>query len=89
MDGIQELGLVAISLRQTEAQTNMLKGQIKKWFDDRGFGFIQPDDGGDDIFARVSVIEGGRGTPQIGTQVTYETIKDPRTGKVRAANVRY
>ena len=51
-----------------------------KWFNDaKGFGFIEPDEGGDDVFAHFSVVqmEGFRTLKQ-GSRVTYELMQGPK-----------
>lgn len=61
-----------------------------KWFNDtKGFGFIQPDDGGQDAFVHISAVErsGLRGL-QEGQKVSYEMIQDKRSGKTSAGNLR-
>jgi CspA family cold shock protein len=60
-----------------------------KWFNDqKGYGFIQPDDGGKDVFVHVSAVEraGMRGLVE-GQKVTYELQTDRRTGKISAGNL--
>ena len=60
-----------------------------KWFNDqKGYGFIQPDDGGKDVFVHVSAVEraGMRGLVE-GQKVTYELQTDRRTGKTSAGNL--
>lgn len=61
-----------------------------KWFNDgKGYGFISPDEGGDDVFVHFSAIqtEGFR-TLKEGQKVTFETEPDPKdSGKLRAVNV--
>jgi cold shock protein len=57
----------------------MYKGTVK-WFNDaKGFGFIEPEGGGDDVFAHFSAIqmEGFRTLKQ-GGQVTYELVQGPK-----------
>ncbi len=52
-----------------------------RWFDpDKGFGFIAPDDGGDDVFVHFSAIAdtGGFRTLQEGARVEYEATPGPR-----------
>ena len=61
-----------------------------KWFNaEKGFGFIQNDEGGDDIFVHFSAIQSeGFRTLSEGQKVTFDTEPDPKnTGKLRAANV--
>ena len=60
-----------------------------KWFNDqKGYGFIQPDDGGKDVFVHVSAVErsGLRGLVE-GQKVSYELQTDRRTGKMSAVNL--
>jgi CspA family cold shock protein len=59
---------------------------IVKWFNaNKGFGFIQPDAGGPDVFVHVSAIERA-GLPQLveGQKVGYELLVDKRSGKFSA-----
>lgn len=60
------------------------KGQLKKWKDDRGFGFIQPDDGGKEVFLHISAVKRASRRPQVGDTIFYEPITEP-DGKIRAA----
>lgn len=67
----------------------MPSGKVK-WFNaNKGFGFIQPDDGGEDVFVHASALEqSGLPTLNEGQKVTYEIHTSPRTGKSTAANLR-
>ena len=59
---------------------------IVKWFNlQKGFGFIQPDSGGTDVFVHVSAVEraGLRGLAE-GQKVSYEIVVDRRSGKSSA-----
>ena len=49
----------------------MASGKVKFFNDEKGFGFITPDDGGKDIFVHISGVEGG-GPLQEGDSVSYE-----------------
>lgn len=60
-----------------------------KWFNEqKGFGFIQPDSGGNDVFVHISAVEraGMRGLAE-GQKVSYEMETDKRSGKQSAGNL--
>jgi CspA family cold shock protein len=60
-----------------------------KWFNsEKGYGFIQPDDGGADVFVHISAVEqaGMRGLNE-GQKISYEVQPDRRTGKSSATNL--
>ncbi len=59
------------------------------WFNtQKGFGFIQPDDGGKDIFVHISAVEqaGLRGLKD-GQKLAFELVTDKRTGRQSAGNL--
>ena len=60
-----------------------------KWFNfEKGFGFIQPDDGGSDAFVHVSAVErAGMNDLREGQKISFDLAKDARTGKMSAANL--
>jgi len=60
-----------------------------KWFNDaKGFGFIQPDDGGSDVFAHFSAVQmDGFRTLKQGSRVDFELVQGPK-GQL-AQNIRY
>ncbi len=57
-----------------------------KWFNSqKGFGFIQPDDGGKDAFVHISAVErAGMTDLREGQKVDFELVTDQRTGKASA-----
>jgi len=65
----------------------MAQGKVK-WFNpDKGFGFIEQDDGGPDVFVHFSVIEmNGYRSLEEGQRVSYETAQGPKG--IQASNVR-
>ena len=63
----------------------MVKGVLKTWKEDRGFGFIKPDDGGKDIFIHISSLKGVSRRPTTGDVIYYQIAKDNR-GKYKAIN---
>lgn len=60
-----------------------------KWFNSqKGFEFIQPDDGGVDAFVHVSAVErAGMSDLREGQKISFDLAKDARTGKMSAANL--
>ena len=63
------------------------KGVLKTWKDDRGFGFIKPDDGSDDIFIHISALKGSERRPYRGETVYYQ-VEHGDDGKSKAVNAR-
>jgi cold shock protein len=59
---------------------------IVKWFNSqKGFGFIQPQSGGPDVFVHISAVErAGLNGLNEGQKVSYEIVADRRTGKSSA-----
>jgi CspA family cold shock protein len=63
----------------------MAIGTVKWYNPDKGFGFIQPDDGSKDAFVHVSAIErAGMTGLREGQKISFELLKDTRTGKMSA-----
>ena len=62
---------------------------VVKWFNgQKGFGFIQPDDGGQDVFVHISAVEvSGLGSLNEGQKVSYD-IERGQQGKVSAVNLK-
>ena len=69
--------------------SNMATGTVK-WFNStKGFGFIQPDNGGPDAFVHISAVErAGLRDLQEGQKLTYELIADRKSGKMSADNLK-
>lgn len=65
----------------------MATGTVKFFNQDKGFGFITPDNGGTDVFVHVSAVEGGISLRD-GQKVSYDVGQDRKTGKSKAENVR-
>ncbi len=62
------------------------EGRLKSWNDERGFGFIEPRDGGQDIFVHASALPTRFGRPQPGQSLSFQ-VELNRDGKKRATNV--
>ena len=61
-------------------------GKIKMFNDEKGFGFIKPDDGGEDVFFHVSALREGDEVMR-DKAVSFEMGTDPKTGKTKAVSV--
>lgn len=63
-------------------------GTVKFYNDEKGFGFIKPDDGGADVFVHVSAIErSGLGQLTQGARISFETEPDKRGKGPKAVNL--
>jgi uncharacterized membrane protein YsdA (DUF1294 family)/cold shock CspA family protein len=62
------------------------RGTLKSWNDQKGFGFIRPEQGGEDVFAHISAVHGER-RPLVGDRVLYVAGRDPQ-GRLRAEHLR-
>jgi len=67
----------------------MATGTVK-WFNSaKGFGFIQPDSGGTDVFVHISAVERAGLSGLIdGQKVSFEEERDPKRGKTSAVNLK-
>ncbi len=66
----------------------MQTGTVKFYNDQKGYGFIQPDTGGKDVFVHATALEraGLRGLSE-GQKVSFDTAEDRRTGKVAVSTI--
>jgi cold shock protein len=69
-------------------ETFVATGTVKRFNEQKGYGFIQPDNGGKDVFVHISAVEraGMRGLAE-GQKISYEVESDRRTGKESATNL--
>jgi cold shock protein len=67
----------------------MAQGTVK-WFNaSKGFGFIQPDNGGADAFVHISAVErAGLSSLSEGQKVQFDLVADRRSGKMSADNLK-
>jgi CspA family cold shock protein len=88
--------MIAAGLRDASGRLNallqqrlsMTNGTVKFYNSQKGYGFIAPDDGGQDVFVHATALEraGIRGLAD-GQKVTYETSRDSRTGKIAVSTL--
>jgi CspA family cold shock protein len=66
----------------------MATGTVKWFNSEKGYGFIQPDDGGKDVFVHISAVEqAGMRALNEGQKIRFEVIADRRSGKSSAGNL--
>ena len=66
----------------------MTKGTVKFYNAQKGFGFIQPEDGGNDVFVHATALErAGINNIVEGQKVSFDTQLDSRSGKTAVANI--
>jgi CspA family cold shock protein len=67
----------------------MTQGTVKWFNNQKGFGFIQPDDGSKDVFVHISAVErAGMQNLNEGQKIVFDLVADRRTGKSSADNLR-
>ena len=67
----------------------MSTGTIKWFNSQKGYGFIQPDDGSKDVFVHISAVEqAGMYDLREGQKLSYELVQDSRSGKVSAGDLK-
>ena len=83
------LGLPALRCICTaRKQQTMKTGTVKFYNGQKGFGFIAPDEGGNDVFVHASALErAGIRSLAEGQKVSFETAKDQRTGKIAVSTL--
>lgn len=66
----------------------MEKGTVKFYNDQKGYGFIQPDNGGKDVFVHATALQrSGMNALSEGQKVSFETGEDRRTGKIAVTTI--
>jgi cold shock protein len=66
----------------------MNTGTVKFYNDQKGFGFIQPDNGGKDVFVHATALErAGIRSLSEGQKVAFDTAEDRRSGKIAVSNI--
>jgi CspA family cold shock protein len=83
---------VAMNVRQSapvgafQRRPDMAQGTVKFFNSQKGFGFIQPDDGGKDVFVHISAVErAGMSSLNEGQKLSYDVVSE--RGKLAAANL--
>jgi cold shock protein len=66
----------------------MMNGIVKFYNAQKGFGFIQPEDGSKDVFVHATALErAGMSNLSEGQKVSFDTQEDRRTGKIAVGNI--
>jgi CspA family cold shock protein len=75
-------------IHYSEKDYPMNTGTVKFYNDQKGFGFIQPDNGGKDVFVHATALErGGIRGLRDGQKVVFDTAEDRRSGKIAVNNI--
>lgn len=75
-------------LNAIERKIVMTVGTVKFFNMTKGFGFIQPDNGGPDVFVHISAVErSGLHSINEGQKLSFDAVKNDRNGKIAAENL--
>src|SRR3712207_4863500 len=81
--------VVAFHRMQEQRERFVATGTVKWFNEQKGYGFIQPDSGGKDVFVHISAVErSGLRSLSEGQKISYELETDRRTGKQSAGNLK-
>jgi cold shock protein len=84
--GRRDIASVLDADRRFQRRRDMAQGKVKFFNSQKGFGFIQPNDGGPDVFVHVSAVErAGMSTLNEGQELTYDVVSE--RGKLAASNL--
>jgi CspA family cold shock protein len=86
VEGLARRAMTSLELKLVTHEDSMPSGKIKMFNEDKGFGFIKPDDGGGDVFFHVTALREGDEIIT-GKAVTFEMGVDPKSGKSKAVSV--
>jgi CspA family cold shock protein len=88
IDEVELIARLSREMRSRALEKKMTIGTVK-WFNgQKGFGFIQPNDGGQDVFVHISAVErAGLSGLAEGQKVNFEVVADKMRGKVSADNL--
>jgi len=85
-----EIGIARPAVQtRVRKEANMTTGKVK-WFNtQKGFGFIEPEGGGGDVFVHISAVtRAGMHDLKEGQKIGFDIVADKRTGKANAGNLR-
>jgi CspA family cold shock protein len=84
--GLCDVAQLADADRRSQKEANMATGTVKFFNSQKGFGFIQPQDGGQDVFVHISAVErAGMSNLNEGQKLTYDVVSE--RGKLAASNL--
>jgi cold shock protein len=78
--------MVGVAIKRSHPKGIVMTIGTVKWYNpQKGFGFIQPDEGGKDAFVHISAVErAGLNDLREGQKISYELVTDKRSGKMSA-----
>jgi CspA family cold shock protein len=84
--GLRDVAQPTDAVRRYQWRPDMAQGTVKFFNSQKGFGFIQPNDGGKDVFVHISAVErAGMSNLNEGQKVTYDVVSE--RGKLAASNL--